>query len=123
MEVQIIKQSGVPVLRTEVDFYQVLEDNFDKIMDAIANRGIVLKELFELYKKNPKIYDELIQTVRHSRDPEDAVKKLRENLSMSKKTARYLLNMSLRDITSLSVDSLEDILNNYKMWLKAIIID
>lgn len=123
MEVQIIKQSGVPVLRTEVDFYQVLEDNFDKIMDAIANRGIVLKELFELYKKNPKIYDELIQTVRHSRDTEDAVKTLRENLSMSKKTARYLLNMSLRDITSLSVDSLEDMLNNYKMWLKAIIID
>lgn len=123
MEVQIIKQSGVPVLRTEVDFYQVLEDNFDKIMDAIANRGIVLKELFELYKKNPKIYDELIQTVRHSRDTEDAVKKLRENLSMSKQTARYLMNMSLRDITSLSVDSLEDMLNNYKMWLKAIIID
>lgn len=123
MEVQIIKQSGVPVLRTEVDFYQVLEDNFDKIMDAIANRGIVLKELFELYKKNPKIYDELIQTVRHSRDTEDAVKTLRENLSMSKQTARYLMNMSLRDITSLSVDSLEDMLNNYKMWLKAIIID
>ena len=123
MEVQIIKQSGVPVLRTEVDFYQVLEDNFDKIMDAIANRGIVLKELFELYKKNPKIYDELIQTVRHSRDTEDAVKSLRENLSMSKQTAQYLMNMSLRDITSLSVDSLEDMLNNYKMWLKAIIID
>lgn len=113
MEVQIIKKSRVPVLRIEVDFYQVLEENFDKIMAVIANRGKVLKELFELYEHNPEVTDELIRMTMHSRDSEETVKKLEENLSLSQETARYLLNMSLRDMTSLSVNSLADLLEKY----------
>lgn len=111
MEVKIIKKSGVPVLRMEVNLYQFLEENFDEINAVFYNRRQALKELYGLYKENPEVTDELIRTMRHSRDTEEVVKKLGENLSMSKKTARYLMSMSFRDMTSLSVASLECMLD------------
>ena len=46
MKVNVVAKNGVSALSFKADFYEVLDKNLAAICDAIANKGIILKELF-----------------------------------------------------------------------------
>ena len=117
MEVTVKKLNGLQRLIVEEDFNNVLDNNLDEIIDAIANKGKVLKELIALYEKDPELSDKIIYTIRKSRTTDDAYDNLRKKLSMSKRVARYILNLSLGDF-SFSVQEIKEQLACYKQKIE-----
>lgn len=102
----------------EVDFNDFLDENFDEIIDAIDNKGKILKELFAKYKNNPGLTDQIIKIIREARDESHSVELIRENLSVSKRAALHIMNMPLSDITLLSADTLKNMLDYYNKQIE-----
>ena len=51
MEVNIVTKDGVSAFLAKADFSEVLDKNLGAICDAIANKGIILKELLKLFEE------------------------------------------------------------------------
>ena len=115
MKVNVVTKNGASVLSVRTDFYEVLDKNLAAICDAIANKGIILKELLKLFEEQG---DEFLETVwlapGMGRSAKKAEQFLSEELGVSQVTAHYLLNTSLDTLSSLNAKKVQKMLDDYK---------
>ena len=120
METTIRNKSGESILTIKGDFYQILDDNFTELCKAITNKVRSLKELKELLVADDQIIKTILHIINYSITPKAAVLKLQEELGMSKMAAKYLLNMPLFTLVSLTVEGIEQELAEYRKQMEAI---
>ena len=123
MNTTIKTQKGESILTLTTDFGQILDTNFTAVFAAIANKIKILKELRHLFEDDDQVFNNLVAIVRTSFDEMEAVNKLDEELQISTMTAKYLLKLSLTDMTGLSLDSIEKELAKYKKQITAIYLN
>jgi len=115
MKVNVVTKNGASALSVSTDFYEVLDKNLAAICDAIANKGIILKELLKLFEEQG---DEFLETVwlapGMGRSAKKAEQFLSEELEVSQVTAHYLLNTSLDTLSSLNAKKVQKMLDDYK---------
>ena len=114
MEMKVLTKNGVSALSFKTDFNEVLDNNFAAICNAIANKGIILKELLSLFEKEDNSLDTIIQIMTTSRGEKAAKHALSEKLGICPQTAQYLLDISLENLTSLNGRKLRKMLDDYK---------
>ena len=123
MKVNVVTKNGMSALSVKTDFNEVLDKNLAAICDAIANKGIVLKELVNLFEEQG---DEFLETVClvsvEVKGKKEAEQSLSEELEISLVTAQYLLNTSLENLTSLNAKKLRKMLEEYKTNVSKLVI-
>ena len=107
MEAKIRNKSGESTLTIKGDFYQILDENFKEICKAITNKVKSLKELKALLDADDQILNTIVLIIKKSLTPEAAALKLQEELGMSKMAVKYLLNMPLFTLVSLTAEGIE----------------
>ena len=120
METTIRNKSGESTLTIKGDFYQILDENFKEICKAITNKVKSLKEMKALLDADDQILNTIVLIIKKSLTPESAALKLQEELGMSKMAAKYLLNMPLFTLVSLTVEGIEQELAEYGKQMDAI---
>lgn len=123
MKVNVVTKNGMSALSVKTDFNEVLDKNLAAICDAIANKGIVLKELVNLFEE---FNDDFLETVWlvsvGVKGKKEAEQSLSEELEISLVTAQYLLNTSLENLTSLNAKKLRKMLEEYKANVSKLVI-
>ena len=123
MNVNVVTKNGASALSVSTDFYEVLDKNLAAICDAIANKGIILKELLKLFEEQG---DEFLETVwlapGMGRSAKKAEQFLSEGLDISQVTAHYLLNTPFEDLSSLNAKKLKKMLDDYKANIGKLVI-
>jgi DNA gyrase/topoisomerase IV subunit A len=114
MKTTIKNRCGEYTFTMNCDFSQILDEHFATICKAIADRGLILKELKEVFEKDEKIIDKIIRIIRKSFELDDAALNLQSELGISEMAAKYILKMPLSDITSLDSHEIEKMLEEYK---------
>ena len=120
MEVTIRNNGGESTEIIKIDFFQLLDENFNQVFNAIANNVRLLKELKFYIDEGRLQINDLVQILRSSKCPGEAVRRLNEEKCLSMKAARYLMNMSLSKTVSLSSEGLEEELSKYRKKLDEI---
>ena len=120
METTIRNKSGESTLTIKGDFYQILDENFKEICKAITNKVKSLKEMKALLDADDQILNTIVLIIKKSLTPEAAALKLQEELGMSKMAAKYLLNMPLFTLVSLTAEGIEEELEEYRKQMEAI---
>ena len=116
-----IRNNGVEATLTiKGDFYQILDENFKEICKAITNKVKSLKEMKALLDADDQILNTIVLIIKKSSTPEGAAIKLQEELGMSKMAAKYLLNMPLFTLVSLTAEGIEQELAEYRKQMEAI---
>ena len=114
MEVIIKNNGGESTEIIKIDFFKLLDENFNQVFNAIANNVRILKELKCNIVEGRLQINDLVQIIRSSINPDEAVKRVNEELGLSRKAAKYLMNMSLSKTVSLSSEGLEEELSKYR---------
>ena len=114
MNVNIVTENGVSNLSIKTNFNDVLDENFAAICEAIANKGMVLKELVGLFEKESKSLEMIIQIIATLRDENKAMRVLPEKLGINSRTAQYLLGLSFEKMSVLNAKNLKMMLDDYK---------
>ena len=114
MEVIIKNNGGESTEIIKIDFFKLLDENFNQVFNAIANNVRILKELKCNIVEGRLQINDLDQIIRSSTNPDEAVKRVNEELGLSRKAAKYLMNMSLSKTVSLSSEGLEEELSKYR---------
>ena len=120
METTIRNKIGESTLTIKGDFYQILDENFKEICKAITNKVKSLKEMKALLDADDQILNTIVLIIKKSLTPEAAALKLQEELGMSKMAAKYLLNMPLFTLVSLTAEGIEKELADYRNEMEAI---
>ena len=120
MKATIRNKSGESTLTIKGDFYEILNENFKEICKAITNKVKSLKELKALFDADDQVLNTIVQIIRKSINPEAAALNLQEELGMSKMAAKYLLNMPLFTLVSLTAEGIEKELADYRNEMEAI---
>ena len=120
METTIRNKSGESTLTIKGDFYQILDENFKEICKAITNKVKSLKELKALFDADDQVLNTIVLIIKKSITPEGAAIKLQEELGMSKVAAKYLLNMPLFTLVSLTAEGIEQELAEYRKQMETI---
>jgi DNA gyrase/topoisomerase IV subunit A len=113
MKAVIETEKGLSTLKLEIDFNQLVSDNFAEVCKAIAIRRNAFKELLTNQEANENIVESIVKTIRHSNDESDAVRNLCRELNFSPETAQYVTNMSLEDFSSINTKNLKRLLDNH----------
>ena len=108
MKAIIKTQDDISTLKLDIDFNQLLDDNFEKICKAIAARGKVFKEVITVFETNNELIETILQILKSSCGEEDAIMNLCKNLNVSNATAQYLINIRLDELSSLNLETLKD---------------
>ena len=123
MEMKVLTKNGKSVLSFKMDFNEVLDKNFAAICEAIANKGIILKELLNLFEECDDEFLEVVMlTPVGRRGKREVEQSLSEELEISLVTAQYLLNTSLENLTSLNAKKLRKMLEEYKANVSKLVI-
>ena len=120
MEVTIRNKGGESTQIVKIDFYQLLDENFNEVCKAIANKVRILKELKCYIDEGRLQVNDLVQIIRSSKCPREAVRRINEEMGLSKMAAKYLMNMPLSKMVSLSSEDLEEELAKYRKQMDAI---
>ena len=120
METTIRNKSGESTLTIKGDFYQILDENFKEISKAITNKVKSLKEMKALLDADDQVLNTIVLIIKKSLTPGAAASKLQEELGMSKMAVKYLLNMPLFKLVSLTAEGIEKELAEYRKQMDAI---
>ena len=120
MKATIRNKSGESTLTIKGDFYEILNENFKEICKAITDKVKSLKELKGLFDADDQVLNTIVQIIRKSINPEAAALNLQEELGMSEMAAKYLLNMPLFTLVSLTAEGIEKELADYRKQMEAI---
>ena len=120
MKATIRNKGGEATLSIKGDFYQILDENFKEICKAITNKVKSLKELKALFDADDQVLNTIVLIIKKSITPEGAAIKLQEELGMSKVAAKYLLNMPLFTLVSLTAEGIEKELADYRNEMESI---
>ena len=116
-----IRNKGVEATLTiKGDFYQILDENFEEICKVITNKVKSLKEMKSLLDADDQILNTIVLIIKKSLTPGAAASKLQEELGMSKMAVKYLLNMPLFTLVSLTAEGIEQELAEYRKQMYAI---
>ena len=116
-----IRNKGVEATLTiKGDFYQILDENFEEICKVITNKVKSLKEMKSLLDADDQILNTIVLIIKKSLTPGAAASKLQEELGMSKMAVKYLLNMPLFTLVSLTAVGIEQELAEYRKQMEAI---
>ena len=116
-----IRNKGVEATLTiKGDFYQILDENFEEICKVITNKVKSLKEMKSLLDADDQILNTIVLIIKKSLTPGAAASKLQEELGMSKMAVKYLLNMPLFTLVSLTAEGIEQELAEYRKQMEAI---
>lgn len=113
MKTTITNNGGESILTLNVDFNQILNDNFAMVCIAIANKGVFLKEMCALFNEKPNPVEEIIPLLRNADNRIDAEKCLCERFGISEVTAHHILNMPLSELSGLTEESLKTEFESY----------
>ena len=120
METTIRNKGGESTQITKIDFYQLLDENFNEVCKAIANKVRILKELKCQIDEGSLQISDIVQITRTSFSPDEAARRVNEELGLSRMAAKYLMKMSLGKMVSLSSEGLEQELEEYWKQMDAI---
>ena len=121
MEATIRNKKGKSTLIIKGDFYQILDENFKEICKAIANKGIILKELKGLCDTNGQAFiNDIIRIIHSSYSPAHAVVNLHEEMGISMMASQYIMNLPLTMVASLNSKGMEKELNKYQKQIAVI---
>lgn len=120
MKTTIKNRGAESTLTISGDFYQILDENFASVCMAIANKGVILKELIHLFDKDDKAIDTVIQIIMKSHFPQEATYNLQEKVGITELTANYLLNTSLSKLSSMNKKGIEKELAKHKKQIDLI---
>lgn len=120
METTIRNKGGESTEIIKIDFFQLLDENFNQVFNAITNNVRILKELKCYIDEGRLQVNDLVQRIRSSVSTEEAVRRINKEMGLSKMAARYLINMSLSKMCSLSSEGLEQELSKYRKQLDTI---
>lgn len=107
MKTTIKNRGGESTLTISGDFRQILDENFTAVCTAIEDEVRILQELQRLSEENAQLADIVIQVIRSSRVPEEAVGNLQEKMNMSEMAAKYLMDCPLFDLGSLNSEKIQ----------------
>lgn len=108
-------------LKLEIDFDQLLNDNFEEICKAIALRGKALRELVAIFDNNNEIAESVFQTLKSNRGIDKIILALCENLNISNYTAQYLINnVPMAGTSPMSWEILKEQLDNYNKQIESL---
>ena len=123
MKVKVVTKNGVSAFLAKADFNEVLDKNLGAICDAIADKGVIIKELLNLFEEfNDDFLETVWLTVTESSSTKEAEQSLSEELEISPATAHYLCNMPLEDLTSLNAKKLRKMIDDYKANISKLVI-
>ena len=120
MKASISNKGVESTLTLNVDFNQILNDNFAEICKAIAIKGLFLKEMMAILKDKPKAVEVILKTISNAEGSKVAENNLCEQFGMSQITAQYILNMPISELTSLTETSIERAMDQYKEIVEVI---
>jgi len=113
MKATITNKDGEPTLTLQVDFNQILDDNFAEVCKAIELKGFFLREMFKLINEKPNVVEGIVRILTNSDSSKDAEEGLCKESGISEKTANYILNMPLSKLTSLTQTNIKSELEKY----------
>ena len=123
MKVNVVTKNGVSAFLAKADFSEVLDKNLGAICDAIANKGIVLKELLKLFEEcDDEFLEVVLLTPVGRKGKKEAVQSLSEDLEISIITAQYLLNTSFDYLCTLNAKKLRKMLEDYKANVSKLVV-
>ena len=123
MKVNVVTKNGMSALSVKTDFNEVLDKNLAAICDAIASKGIILKELLKLFEEcDDEFLEVVLLTPVGRKGKKEAEQSLSEELEISLVTAQYLLNTSLENLTSLNAKKLRKMLEEYKANISKLVV-
>ena len=123
MKVNVVTKNGKSVLSLKTDFNEVLNKNLAAICDAIANNGIILQELLNLFEEcDDEFLEPVLLTPARERGKHETVQSLSEELEISFVTAQYLLSTSFDDLTNLDAQKLKKMLDDYKANISKLVV-
>lgn len=114
MKAIIKTQDGVFTLKLDIDFNQLLDDNFKEICKAIAARGKALKELITVLETNNELIETFFRILKSSCGEENAIINLCKDLNVSNATAQHLINIRIDELSSLDLKTLKDKYEEYR---------
>jgi len=107
MKTTIKNRGGESTLTISGDFRQILDENFTAVCTAIEDEVRILQELQRLSEENAQLADIVIQVIRSSCVPEEAVGNLQEKMNMSEMAAKNLMDWPLFDLGSLNSEKIQ----------------
>lgn len=113
MEYQITEGENF-LLNINIDFDQLLDENFNLICKAIQRRSRILAELSQLMSKNKDVAIKAIKIIRMSEKETDAAINLEEQLGISQGLSKYILKLPLSKLSSLNSVTANAMLKEYK---------
>ena len=122
MEAVIETERGLSTLKLEIDFNQLVRDNFAEVCKAIAFRRNVIKELLANFETDKDLVGSIIETIHHSNDESDAIEKLCNKLNFTPETAQYVINMPLSDFMALNKTTLKRLMENHIEQIKRLLL-
>lgn len=123
MEMKVLTKNGKSALSVKANFYEVLDKNLAAVCDAIANKGIILKELLKLFEKcDDEFLEVVLLTPVGIRGKKETVQSLSEGLEISFVTAQYLLNTPFDDLTDLNAQKLDRMLDDYNENIRKLVV-
>ena len=103
MEVKICKQNDGHILTMATDFEKIICDNIDLVCEILKDRKTILEELVSVLSNNNAI-EEIIQIVKNSIGIDKAASSISAKFNIGTKTANYLLNLYLEQLSGLNYD-------------------
>lgn len=123
MKVNVVTKNEVSVLSFKMDFNELLDKNFAAICDAIANKGIILEELLNLFEECDDEFLEVVMlTPVGRRGKREVEQSLSEELEISLVTAQYLLNTSFDNLCALNAKKLKKMLEDYRTNISRLVV-
>lgn len=113
MKTGITNKDGKSTLSINIDFNQILDENFAEVCKAIELRGFFIKEMFKLLNEKPNVVEGIIRVLSNADSGKEAEKELCVKFDISEITAHHILNMPLSKLTGISADSLKCELDYY----------
>ena len=125
MKINVVTKNGVSSIsfQCKTVFNEVLDKNLGAICDAIADKGVIIKELLNLFEEfNDDFLETVWLTVTESSSTKEAVQSLSEELEISIVTAQYLLNTSFDYLCTLNAKKLSKMLDDYKANISKLVL-
>ena len=117
MKTTIKNRGGESTLTISGDFRQILDENFTAVCTAIEDEVRILQELQRLSEENAQLADIVIQVIRSSCVPEEAVGNLQEKMNMSEMAAKNLMDWPLFDLGSLNSEKIQKKLTKIQKYI------
>ena len=125
MKINVVTKNGVSSIsfQCKTDFNEVLDKNLAAICEAIADKGVIIKELLNLFEEfNDDFLETVWLTARESSSTKEAEQSLSEELGICPATVQYLLNTSFDKLTALNAKKVQKMLDDYNANISKLVV-